>query len=236
MRCVCIIMVCVLLCLGCSKSPKDIQNLTYQSEVTNPSEDNLDIYFPPSTTRGNHFNSYDEYLGFYDGSTAVPVNFVNYEQIALLGEFLEYESEYWTNDNGELVAHYHYILRNEYDHTLMFLGYAYTLESFVESAEGVTPEDMHYIPPVDEGYRVYESEGIRYTYRANGRLRDIYWEIEGFDFGFSIFTDNGFSDYEPNPEGTFVERMLCLESAPAAVEEFAQMISTPYTPEGEVVP
>ena len=55
--------------------------------------------------------------------------------------------------------------------------------------------------------------------------------MQAKDAYYVITAEDGFDRFEPNPDGTFIERLLCLESALIAQDEFVEMVSTPYTPE-----
>ena len=214
---------CMLLC-GCTKLPKEQTN---QIENTK-SSDRIILEDSAHDGCGNSFDNYDEYLDFCADDTVVPVNFVHYEQIAFLGQFQQYESDYWRNDEGKIVAHYTYTLIDEFSRTMKFHGYAYTLENYNERPQYINREDLRSVPGGFSGYRTFVSNNLEYTYRENGQLMDIYWDVS--DFGFSLWVDGGFSSFEPNPEGTIVDRLLRLDSAPAALDELVEMISTPHFP------
>lgn len=229
-RIIFITILCSLLCCGCTRRPEDPAPSTNLSESTNPSEEDFDTLGSCTSSCHPMFYSYDEFMAYCEDGTDVPVNLVPYTQIESLGTFLMFEGDLWTNDEGDDVAHYIYKLKDECDRTLGLSVFAYELVHNNEAAEEVNPGDMRSIPGGYKGYRSFITDGLEYRFKSTGALFYIYWEINGY--GFSLSAPNGgFEQFEPNPGGTFVERMLCLESAPGAVEEFAKMISFPYNPE-----
>ena len=213
---------CMLLS-GCSRLPD-------QEEDTKPAKK---VLLPDSGPGmwGDVLHKYDVYLDYIADDTKIPVHFVYYEQIASLGQFQQCNNETWVNNEGKLVGTYDYTLKDEFNRYFHFEGRGYTSDNNYEEAEGVNPEDMRSVSGGYIGTLKYVSDNLVYIYDASsGKLQEIYWEVDGVDFGFRIRAYDGFSSFEPDPEGTIVDRLLHLDSAPAALDELVDMISTPYFP------
>lgn len=173
--------------------------------------------------------SYEEYVEFIEGDPALPSQFIYYQQIAELGAFRRFDGDPWASDEYVDYAVYYYTLEDAYGRTFQISGRRFSSSEDYMEVQPVTPEDMRTVSQSTQTYRVYTSGNLKYTYRKTGKLFHIEWKVD--DLVFTLLAADGFSAFEPNPDGTFVERMLCLESAPGAVEDFAEMISAPYNPE-----
>jgi len=174
--------------------------------------------------------SYEEYLEFCnDEDTLLPDNFVYYQKMAELGTFDMFIG-YGLDEGGKIslrdYGSYHYRLKDEENRAFSIWGFGYVIESESEKTDNITPEDMRLSSDKDD-YRVFVDEGLQYHYTAD-KLTQIAWEVNGASI--VLKAEDGFSAFEPNSEGTFVERLLCLESAPAALEEFVEMVSIPDNP------
>ena len=183
---------------------------------------------------GDALDSYDEYEKFCRNPDVVmPESFIKYEQIQQLGQF---EQLYFLgNDqsNGDhLVDVYTYTLVDVNNRQFAISGFRNVQLRSSEKTAKITPQDMRSISDESREVRVFTQGNLSYYYNQShnvGKLCVIHFEVKGVSY--RLTADAGFAEFEPNPEGTFVERLLCLESAPAAVEEFEQMISIPYEPD-----
>lgn len=223
MKRIIILMLFFLLLSGCDahqqvSTKESITTCSTEESVVTPAETD---FFGSCLT----LEDYKEFCRNPD--VEMPVNFLRYEQIDELGQFhaihfmgIAKVDVFW------------YQLTDEEERSFSIWVYPKGFYHVGEDPTPPTPEDMRSIS-VSHYNRMYISvdDEFKYYYQF-GKLDQIFWNIDGVDYKLAA----DFAQFEPDPNGTFVERMLCLESAPAAVEEFAQMISTPYTPEGEVVP
>ena len=229
-----LLLACGILLCGCTKDQSN-QSIVANSSTRLP--DDYGMIIDPVSRDDKEFDNYYEYWDHFEGDAVVPVNFIHYEQIASLGDFQKYESFNGINPDG--TAQYKYTLKDADERVIYLNIFKGTFTNYYDDVEEIEPGNLSVIPSWTpnghETYRVFIVDNIRYKYNKKGILVDIYLEIEGFDYGISLDVETRFDFVIGDPEGTFIERMLCLESAPAAVEEFAQMISTPYTPEDEVV-
>lgn len=235
------LLVCSLLLCGCTKMPEGQAGQTTQTVSTNPT---ASIPVDYSISGGGDigpdivFSDYEEYLNYFKDDTLIPINFVHYEQIASLGTFVRYECY-----NGIALsdpAQFNYTIKDEYGNVFRLTVYRSDFNhEEVKRVEDVSPGDLRWSSKADEHNRMFvadEADDFVYEYNKNGRLHHICWEVNGY--GFSLWAENFFCNIEGPPAsegGSFLARMICLDTALIAQDEFVAMVSTPYTPEDDEV-
>lgn len=157
-------------------------------------------------------NSTDDYTAFLN-TTKLPQEFVMYEEIKELGNFLGFVvlSEFYVDDYSS----YMYNLRDSSGYVLSLHIDHDTLEETIGSSSPITKvnsENMRILPQKSSG--TYVDQGLVYRY-VNGELLAISWTYEGVTF--TLGGSSMFSDY-PSTEATFAGKLLNGSKAATAFE------------------
>jgi len=157
-------------------------------------------------------DSYYEYLKFIN-STELPDDFIYYNDICILGEFVDFIC---MSDikNGDF-SHYLYSVKDKSGVEITL--YIKDADSYEEiEIEQISSVDPHNLRTVEATSPVmYECEGIKYTY-VEGKLNSVKWQSDKWVYTVYI-NDPCLGEY-PDDSSTIIGKLMNQQTALAAIE------------------
>ena len=225
------IVIVLLLCLclgiaGCVGTPAESPSFSEEEEETD-SQGSV-CYFLP------FFDRYDEYCEFI-ASQEMPDGFVRYECIQGIGSF----AGFYVHDDS--VFSYSYELYDESFYEIILSVTHMDEGAGVEQGdknhdERLTVQELGLSGEVprtissDAAVTELEHNGIVYTYN-DGKLYSVKWQTESTLFTLSGTMNVCLCDYSAGEKATFLNRLLNLETAKAAIADmgavYMERVPTP---------
>lgn len=163
-----------------------------------------------------YLEGYSEYEAHFFENPEIPDCFVPYDKLQFMGEFkaLSMLEEITKTEYKQ----YMYTFVDENDFEFVFYVYYGGSDYEVEIEEIPLPDDMtnmRYISEIN-GTKKIIVNGLEYYY-VNGKISSIEWTLNNIEF---IVFDTYLDTYPVNGAETFVKRLLSLDTAESALQEF----------------
>ncbi len=157
-------------------------------------------------------DSYYDYLKFIN-STKLPDGFIYYNDICILGEFVDFICMSDTK-SGDF-SHYLYTVKDKEGFEItLYIEDADSYEAIeIEQISSVDPQDLRTVEQTTPV--MYECEGIQYTY-VEGKLNSVRWQSN--ECLYTVYVDNPCLGEYPDDSSTIVGKLLNQQTALDAVE------------------
>lgn len=173
---------------------------------------------------------YNEYLHHISTCDKIPENFVCYEQLQQIGAFSRFLAPAHGHPANDVF--YMYFFVDEWGQPISLsveTAQKRDLSDPEKATTAVDPRDMRYLTEEKSGRSVYSAGDINYCY-IDGELYYIEWYANDLSFRVQCEYEADVAaricNYPAECSGTFMSKMLSLDTASQAVADFIDAINT----------